>query len=78
MPTLTKWGADWCSSCEALEPTLDRLENEGYTVIRMDVEQSPEEAKAAGVRTIPAIFIDGVRFTLPPLYFNLKGALDAG
>ena len=64
MITVKRFTASWCAPCRMLAPILKTLEEQfpsvSFEVI--DTEESPEEAKKYGVRSIPAVLIlkDGV------------------
>jgi putative thioredoxin len=57
------WAA-WCGPCRVLGPTLERLANEAqgkFVLVKVDVDRSPRQAQALGVRGIPTViaFRDG-------------------
>ncbi len=54
---LLDFGADWCVPCRSMEPTLQRLEEAGYPVRRVNVEQSPELASRFAVGSIPCFVL---------------------
>jgi thioredoxin 1 len=64
-PVLVDLWATWCGPCLALGPVLDELAVEfadGLTVIKVDIDQSPEIADRFRVLTIPRlILITGTR-----------------
>jgi thioredoxin 1 len=47
--------ADWCGPCKMISPILDKLSNDGVTVIKVDTETHPALAKKAGVASIPTL-----------------------
>jgi thioredoxin 1 len=50
--------ADWCQPCKALAPTLDQIADENLAtvkVVKINVDEQPELAKAFGVRSIPLL-----------------------
>jgi len=57
---LFKFGADWCAPCKALDPVLTDLSKE-ISVIKIDIEESPQLAKDLNIRSIPhtIAYIDG-------------------
>jgi thioredoxin-like negative regulator of GroEL len=54
---LVKFGAPWCGPCQALDGQLDKLEEAGVHVVRIDVGQHPELAQHYGVSSIPRMFL---------------------
>lgn len=61
---VTKFGAEWCGPCKAMEPIIDHVSKEiqgKATVIQIDVEDSPDISSKYHVRNIPTIlyFKDG-------------------
>jgi thioredoxin 1 len=61
--TLVDFTATWCAPCRALSPVLDQLaaQTEDLTVVKVDVDDSPEFASAYGVMSFPTLmfFLDG-------------------
>jgi thioredoxin len=65
IPVLVDFFADWCHTCQALDPVLDELAEEyggRLQVAKIDVERDPATAARLGVRSIPTLvlFTDGV------------------
>lgn len=57
---LVDFGADWCPPCKALEPVLKELAPEytgKLTFLSLDVDGSPESARAYNVRGVPTMII---------------------
>lgn len=54
---LVDFYATWCGPCQMLSPILEELEQEveGLTIIKVDVDKSPELAKEHGILSIPAL-----------------------
>lgn len=51
--------ADWCGPCKVMKPTLDSLNEKGYTVEKVNVDENRELAAEYGIRNIPTlIFVD--------------------
>ena len=42
---LLDFSADWCAPCRSMEPTIQRLQEAGYPVRRVNVDQSPDLAR---------------------------------
>jgi len=60
LPVLVDLYADWCSPCKQLEPILQRLSTElegKLKIVRIDVEKSPNLARALQVRSIPMMVL---------------------
>lgn len=50
--------APWCGPCRMLKPTLEKLEaeNEGLTVVRIDVDLNRELARQFNIMSVPQIW----------------------
>ncbi len=63
--TLVDFTAEWCAPCRMLAPVLDQLaaETEDLTVVKVDVDASPEFAARYSVMSFPTLmfFVDGRR-----------------
>lgn len=69
MLTVVKYQADWCAACKALEPALNKLEDDGLIdVIYVNVETDAAQAVKANVRSLPTLIVyrkmydDGVEY----------------
>ncbi len=56
--------ASWCGPCRLISPYIDQLaeEYEGRAkVVKIDLDQNPEQAKELGIRSLPSVlfFKDG-------------------
>lgn len=54
---LVKFGADWCQSCKAIEPMLEELEVEGYSVYSVNVDFEPDMVVEYKIRNVPTMLI---------------------
>jgi len=61
-PVLIKFSAEWCKWCERMdvevfvdEPVIQALQ--GYTCIKVDVDERPDVAMAYGVRSLPRVVV---------------------
>ena len=55
---IVDYTATWCGPCRAIAPIIDRLAAEyqgNATVIKVDIDNNPDNAKKYGVRSIPMI-----------------------
>lgn len=43
------FGAEWCPACKAMEPDVNALAREQWTIYRVDVDKQPGWAKWAGI-----------------------------
>lgn len=51
--TLLDFTASWCGPCRTMEPTIQRLQQDGYAVRPIDVDKNPDLARRFGVGPIP-------------------------
>ncbi|KAJ3116411.1 Cytoplasmic thioredoxin isoenzyme 2 [Physocladia obscura] len=51
----TDWFATWCGSCKAISPVFAELsrDNDNLVFFKVDVDEVPEAAEAAGIRALP-------------------------
>ena len=54
---LLDFSADWCAPCRSMEPTIQRLQEAGYPVRRVNVDQSPDLARHFSVGPIPCFVL---------------------
>jgi putative thioredoxin len=59
-PVLVDFWADWCDPCKLLEPILDELHAEApdqWSLVKIDIDQSPELKAQFDIMGVPAIRI---------------------
>lgn len=59
-PTLVDFHADWCRSCQLLEPVLDDLAaawGDRIRIVKLDVEANPHTADRYDVKSIPTLIL---------------------
>ena len=64
-PAIVDFYADWCGPCRAIAPTLEELAKEygnKIVIYKVNIDASPELARAFNIRSIPAV-----------MYFPVKG-----
>jgi len=52
--------APWCGPCKVVAPLIDKLAEEydgKAAVVKIDIDQNPDNPKQFGVRSIPAVLI---------------------
>ena len=59
-PVLVDFHADWCRSCQVLEPVLEELAEEWgdrVRIMKLDVEANPHTADRYGIKGIPTLIL---------------------
>lgn len=65
MPTIKKYGAEWCGPCKKLDPILDQIDAEydNVTLERFDVDEMANtddgvaELRTLGIQGIPVTYV---------------------
>lgn len=60
VPILVDFSAEWCQPCKQMLPTLLRLVDEfagGFMLGKIDIDQQPNLAAEAGVRSVPTVLV---------------------
>ncbi|MBU3028880.1 thioredoxin [Paracoccus marinaquae] len=59
-PVLVDFWAEWCGPCKQIGPALEELSDEyagKVKIVKVNVDENPEQAAVLGVRGIPALFM---------------------
>jgi len=57
---LVDFSAEWCGPCKMMKPILEDLKSkigENATIIKVDVDRSPEAANAYKVQGVPTLIL---------------------
>lgn len=55
---LLDFTASWCKPCDEMKPVIDRLEQAGYPVQKIDIDHDPEKrAERYGVTSLPTFIV---------------------
>ena len=57
MKKLLYFSAEWCGPCKMVGPVMEELNNEGYKVQKIDVDNNPELSQQFGIRNIPTVVL---------------------
>ena len=59
-PVVVDFWAEWCGPCKQIGPALEELSDEyagKIKIVKVNVDENPEQAAQLGVRGIPALFM---------------------
>jgi thioredoxin 1 len=59
-PVLVDFAAEWCGPCKMMTPILKDVKQElgeSITIIKVDVDQSPQAAQAYQVQGVPTLIL---------------------
>ena len=59
-PVLVDFSAEWCGPCKMMAPILKEVKKElgeSITIIKVDVDQSPQAAQAYQVQGVPTLIL---------------------
>ena len=66
------FSAPWCGPCKQLGPIMEELNEEGYTVQKIDVDSNPEIIQSFGIKNVPTdwdlLYFGGVHETRGGLF----------
>jgi len=51
------FSAPWCGPCKQLGPIMEELNEEGYTVQKIDVDSNPEIIQSFNIRNVPTVIV---------------------
>lgn len=54
---LVKFGAPWCGPCRQLAPIMEALDEEGYPVFEVNVDEEQDLTSKYGIRSVPTTLV---------------------
>lgn len=55
--SLVDFYAEWCGPCKMLGPELEDISNNGFKIIKVDVDKHEELARKYGIMSVPTMII---------------------
>lgn len=55
--TVVKFSASWCGACKQLDPVIDEIRNDGYSVQTIDIDSNQDLAMKYNVRSLPTTIV---------------------
>ena len=56
-PVIVDFYAEWCGPCNAIQPELEKLAQEGVTIVKINVDENNRLAERFGVHSIPCMIL---------------------
>ena len=58
-PVVVDFWAEWCGPCKMIAPSLEEIseENQGVSIVKVNIDENPELAAQFGVRSIPTLML---------------------
>jgi thioredoxin 1 len=80
-PVLVDFFGTWCPPCKEMAPTIDKLDEEGYPVCKVNINDHPDLASRFRVNAVPTLLVVKggevvARFVGVQRERTLKDALD--